>query len=745
MNKVSVFFRAPVLTQSGYGVVSRQIFEYLINDDRFEVFCDATNWGKTPHIHNWKLQQKAYECIAKLQHLRAQHNGQDPQYDISICHTIPNEFERKGQVNIGVTAGIEVDRVTKEWIEKANQMDMIIVPSQHSKEVFEKTEFTWRNKENGQEGILKLVKPIFIVPHWFEEPAEDTKLKLDFQTNTNLLFVGLWGPGGFGEDRKNVADLVRLFYETYHKKDESVGLVLKVSRGQDNEEDFKATVEGINQIKQNFGNPKHCKVYLIHDTLSDEQMWALYKHPKISAYVTLSHGEGFGLPTLEAHAAGLPVVALNWSGHKDFLREGKGFLPIEFGFAEVPEAAVWPGVIDKGSRWAKAKDEVIQKAIRKIVRDHKKYRSSVDKQWLLENFGKERGLKYWGEIFSKFLFEETPDDVPVQARQQASEKERAASELSALLNPDDKERVLYIMPRSAGDVLLSTAIVSSLIKERHFDVPFYFATSEEYRPLLKSLEETFENFKVIPYKDLMMHSELTSEVWDFVYNPGVNVQYNFSNWLLGNGDYSVRLVEEFAKNCNLHPRELGNYMVPEGTCDLEPKTYVTFSPAGSKSAKDYGNWEDVLENVKKMLPGVKIVQTGLSSEKRYHGDDILDWRGKSYEDTISLIKGAMFHIGVDTLTAHIAAAVETPHVAVYGSTSPHAVTPVVLANRKSALPQYLIDSPTRAELHGCKNPCYKDVCLKPKNGQNCMTTGISAEVVCNTIYGLIQKLDGEKE
>lgn len=744
MNKVSVFFRGPVLTQSGYGVVSRQIFEFLINDDRFDLYVDATNWGRTSHIHNWKYQQKVYECVSKLQQLRAQNGGNDPQFDICLIHSIPNEFERKGQVNIGVTAGIEVDRVTKEWIDKSNQMDMIVVPSNHSKEVFEKTEYKWRNKENGQEGVLKLSRPIFVIPHWFEEPTEFSPLELEISTDVNLLFVGLWGPGGFGEDRKNVADLVRNFYETFSKKEESVGLVLKVSRGQINNEDYKATVKSLSEIKQNFGNPKHCKVYLIHDNLTDEQMWSLYKHPKISSYVTLSHGEGFGLPTLEAHAAGLPVVALKWSGHQDFLREKKGFLPIECGLTEIPESAVWPGVMDKGSRWAKAKDEVIQKALRKIVKDHKKYRDSVDKNWLLENFGKESGLKYWKDLFSKFLVEESQTestDTPVN--KENPEKTRALDELRNLVNQEDEQRVLYIMPRSAGDVLLSTAIVKSLIVNRHFDTPFYFATTEEYKPLLKKLEESFQNFKVINYHDLMMHSELTSEVWDCVYNPGVNVQYNFSNWLLGNGEYSVRLVEEFAKNCNLSPAEVCDYEYPEGSCDLEPGTYITFSPAGSKSAKDYGNWDDVLENVKSMVPGVKIVQTGLLSEKAYYGDGVLDYRGKSYEDTISLIKGAKCHIGVDTLTAHIAAAVQTPHVVVYGSTSPLTVTPVILAKRKKPLLQYLVDSPTRTTLHGCKNPCYKDQCQKPVGGKNCMTTGVSAEVVCNTIYLLLSKLEEE--
>lgn len=736
MNKISVYFRAPVLTLSGYGVVSRQIFEFLVEDGRFEVFCDSVNWGKTPFIHNWKYQNKVYECIAKLQNIRQQNQGRDPEYDISVYHTIPNEFERKGRLNIGVTAGIEVDRVSQEWIKKCNEMEMIVVPSDHSKKVLQQTKYNWTNKDTGEAGVLELKKPVFVIPHWFEE-REPQSVDLNLTTDKNLLFVGLWGAGGFGEDRKNVSDLVRLFYETFAHKNESVGLILKTSRGNNSEIDYNNTLESLKQIKKNFGDVKNCKVYLLHDTLTDEQMWGLYKHPKVSAFVSLTHGEGFGLPLLEAHAAGLPVTCIPWSGQKDFLREGKGFLPIsEFGLTEVPEVSVWPGVIEKGSRWAKAKDDAIKKSLKKILKETKKYSSRVDVSWLKENFGKEVGLSQWKKFFDSFIVEESsdkPDDVNYK-----SEKQRAIDELLTLVDPNDKERVLFVMPRSTGDVLICTALVDTLIKTRHGETPFYFATSPEYRDILDGLSEKYSNFKVINANNLMMHSELISEVWDYVYSPGINVQYNFSNWLLGNGEYSVRLLEEFAKNCNIEPQLVTDYVYKKGTCAMDPGTYITFTPGGSKAAKDYAYWDDVLSNIKQMLPGVKIVQTGLSSEKQYHGEDVLDFRGKSYEDTIALIDNALLHIGVDTFTAHVAAATATPHVVLYGSTSPLTVTPVVLSRKRVG--QYLIDSNTRKENHGCKNPCYKDVCVKKLDGKNCMSSGISPEVICNTIYGMIKEI-----
>ena len=45
----------------------------------------------------------------------------------------------------------------------------------------------------------------------------------------------------------------------------------------------------------------------------------LYNHPKVKCFVSLTHGEGFGRPLLEATMTGLPVIASGWSGQLDFL------------------------------------------------------------------------------------------------------------------------------------------------------------------------------------------------------------------------------------------------------------------------------------------------------------------------------------------------------------------------------------------------------------------------------------------
>jgi ABC-type Fe3+/spermidine/putrescine transport system ATPase subunit len=62
------------------------------------------------------------------------------------------------------------------------------------------------------------------------------------------------------------------------------------------------------------------------EDLTDEEMNEMYNHPKVKAHLTFTHGEGFGRPLLEASISQKPIIASNWSGHKDFLNKNNAVL-----------------------------------------------------------------------------------------------------------------------------------------------------------------------------------------------------------------------------------------------------------------------------------------------------------------------------------------------------------------------------------------------------------------------------------
>ena len=222
-------------------------------------------------------------------------------FDISLQVTIPNEWEKIAPVNIGYTAGIETSRVAHEWLLKANEIiDKIIVVSNHSKNVFQSTEYSGHNSETKQSVQLTLQKPIHAVNYPVKEYSDLPELELNLEYDTNFVVVAQFGP------RKNVPNTVKWFMEEF--KNDEVGLVLKTNIAKNCLMDREKLHKDIHQFLTPYRDHK-CKVYLLHGNMTDAEMHSLYRHPKIKAYMTLAHGEGFGLPIFEAAYSGLPVIA----------------------------------------------------------------------------------------------------------------------------------------------------------------------------------------------------------------------------------------------------------------------------------------------------------------------------------------------------------------------------------------------------------------------------------------------------
>ncbi len=152
--KKKILVRGPVLSQSGYGEQARFALRALKSqEDRFEVFILPVNWGKTGWV--WKdseLRNWMDERITLTQILAQR--GQ-LQVDISLQITIPNEFEKIAPVNIGFTAGIETIKCAPGWLVKCNDMEKVLVVSNHAKSSIVDTVAEATNDQTGQKWTIK--------------------------------------------------------------------------------------------------------------------------------------------------------------------------------------------------------------------------------------------------------------------------------------------------------------------------------------------------------------------------------------------------------------------------------------------------------------------------------------------------------------------------------------------------------------------------------------------------------------
>lgn len=386
MNKKPLcLIMAPVGTASGYGARSRDLVTALIKLDRYELKIFPTAWGSTPNNALDPSNTEHAEIIARL--LPEPQLQQQP--DLFIQVTVPNEFQRVGKYNIGVTAGIETTVPAAEWIEGINRMDLTITSSDFAKQVFEACVYDQVDQNTKQKvADLKVQKPIEVLLEGVRldkyHHTKDIHKSVDDQLSGIsekfcYLFVGHWLKGDLGADRKNVGMLVKTFLETFKSKAKhnQPGLILKTSGADYSPVDRENLIEKIKRIYGTVSGQNLPNVYLLHGDLTDEEMNSLYNHPKVKAHITFTRGEGFGRPLAEAALSQKPVIATNYSAHTEFLKEAV-LLP---GTMEnVHPSAAWDKMILKESQWFTVDYGYASSVMKHVVENYKDYEIGAKKQ-----------------------------------------------------------------------------------------------------------------------------------------------------------------------------------------------------------------------------------------------------------------------------------------------------------------------------------------------------------------------------
>lgn len=367
-----VVLSAPVFTESGYGVHSRQVASWLLEKHRakkIELVIHAVPWGNTP----WLLDGSLYDgFIGEMQRLTVQKEGV---FDVSIQLKLPNEWDDKmATVNIGVTAAVETDRCNPEWLIACNRMTHVVVPSDHIKKTLEASG--------------KLTVPLSVIPESFPKAflsdnvegrgkanSEELRATLDsLPTGFNFLVFGQL-TGDARDDRKNTHMTIKLLSEVF-ANDSDVGIIVKTNMGRNTVIDRELTTNVLRQsLAATRKGTNNVPVYLLHGSMNEDEVRSLLTHEKTRAMVSLTRGEGWGLPMLEAAACGLPVIATDWSGHLDFMNMGK-FLRVNYDLRPIPPSRVDNAIFMKGSQWAEPRSDDFRKKIMKFRES-----STIPSQW----------------------------------------------------------------------------------------------------------------------------------------------------------------------------------------------------------------------------------------------------------------------------------------------------------------------------------------------------------------------------
>jgi len=416
MSKPLCLVTAPVATRSGYGAHSRDICRALIKLDRYDVRIWNVRWGSTPMNALIKDDPNDKIIIDKL----IDNPNLPRQPDIHIHIVIPNEFQPMAKYNIGITAGLEMTVCPPQWIEGMNRMNMNIVPSTFVKNIMSTIAYDVQDEQTKQKkGELKNEKPIEVLfegtdTNIYKKTNEFSKELLEefkkVDDTFNFLYVGHWLAGGLGKDRKDTGMLLKVFFETFKNMKKQPGLIMKTSGAGFSVLDREDILKKIEEIKHSVEG-KLPNVYFLHGDFTDDEMNQLYNHPKVKAHITLTHGEGFGRPLLEATISQKPIIAPNWSGHLDFLTKNLAVL-LDGELQNVEKGAVPDDMLTEGAQWFTVNYQQTSAVMKDVYKSYRKYTLNAKKLGVVNKskFSLNAMTQELGKILDKYV-PEFPKEV----------------------------------------------------------------------------------------------------------------------------------------------------------------------------------------------------------------------------------------------------------------------------------------------------------------------------------------------
>ena len=414
MSKTTIVISCPIDTYSGYGARARD-FVKALDKNKYEVKILSQRWGNTRFGYLQDHQEFELESMI-IPQLTAQP-------DVWIQVTVPNEFQKVGKFNIGLTAGMETDISPPEWVQGCNNMDLILVSSEHGKASLVNSKYDAQDKNTGATQRIEVTTPVEVLfegvdleKYFTTDTMANMEINLDLdniQESFCYLFVGHWLQGSFGHDRKNVGWTIKAFLETFKNKKKQPALILKTQHANASITDRDNLLKKIDEVRKTVKG-KLPNIYVVHGELSDDEVNELYNHSKVKAMISFTKGEGFGRPLLEFSLTGKPIIASGWSGHIDFLNREFTTL-VGGGLHQVDNSAVVKNIIMKEAKWFQADEAEVGRALKDVFDKYKKYEELGKRQrhYVKTNFSLEMMAEKLNSILSQRL-PEFPKQVKLE-------------------------------------------------------------------------------------------------------------------------------------------------------------------------------------------------------------------------------------------------------------------------------------------------------------------------------------------
>ena len=300
-------------------------------------------------------------------------NGEE--VDANIVNLTPNlgvSQIMEGCKNIIFTM-FETSKMPDLWVNYCKEFDAIFVPCEQNKEIFSVT------------GV-----PVHVVNPGIDLREEDlnvSSLMIPGVTPVTYTFYSIFQ----NTERKNVYATIRAYLSEFDISDD-VALLLKCYAADFSSAGTQDMIKQIEEMCLSVLSKNKPAVFLIADILDDDHIMSI--HRLGDCFVLPSRGEGWGLPTFEACQFGNDIIATDYGGHSEFIKNPNSKLPI--GRMEPIFNMPWLEHYDCKMQWA-------DPSVLELMRMMRAARSGVDCKNNVSMFTAERSVEMLVEAVNSLV------------------------------------------------------------------------------------------------------------------------------------------------------------------------------------------------------------------------------------------------------------------------------------------------------------------------------------------------------
>jgi glycosyltransferase involved in cell wall biosynthesis len=232
--------------------------------------------------------------------------GQPVAGEITLHFTMPHQVvpsDRPLDVNYTM---FEATRIPDIWVEAGRRCALVVVPTESSRQAW---------LASGFPATRLVTCPLGINPETFGGPTEPLTILTQGDTPITGYRVRFLNLSELGP-RKNLIGLLRTWLLATRRDDDAI-LLVKLGRYAPGW--FESLLVDLRQVERQAGNSFDlaAPVEFLFDLLPDGDLPRLYA--TATHYISLSHGEGWDQPMVEAAASGLQLIAPDHSAYRDYL------------------------------------------------------------------------------------------------------------------------------------------------------------------------------------------------------------------------------------------------------------------------------------------------------------------------------------------------------------------------------------------------------------------------------------------